>query len=145
MSYLTLNPQRAVRPWPFSEDFETAVNRMLSNTESDSNYTPAVDIQETGDAYIVEADIPGIKKENIQIEVQEDTVSIQGNRKREKDEKKDNYHRIERNYGRFKRSFQIPGGFQHDKVNATFTDGVLTLHLPKQEEFKPKQIEVSGN
>ena len=75
----------------------------------------------------------------------EETLTIQGTRKNESEEKKDNYHRIERSYGSFKRSFRIPGGFQHDKVKATFADGVLSLTLPKVEEQKARQIEVSGN
>ena len=145
MSYLTVRPQRAIRPWPFSEDFEDTFHRMLTGTESESGYAPAVDVQETKEAYIVEADIPGIKKEDIQIEVLEDTITIQGSRNEGKEDKKDNYHQMERSYGSFKRSFKIPGGFQHDKVKATFTDGVLNLNLPKQEELKAKQIEVSGN
>lgn len=145
MSYLTVRPQHTIRPWSFTEDLETTMNRMFSAVEPDSGYTPAVDVQETKDAYIVEADIPGIKKEDIQIEVLENTVTIQGAREHEIEEKKDNYHRIERKYGSFKRSFKVPGGFQHDKVKATFTDGVLKLDLPKQDELKAKQIEVSGN
>ena len=145
MSYLTLNPQRSLRPWLFSDDFETAVNRWANGGESKSGFTPAVDVQETDDAYLVAADIPGLKKEDIQIEILEDTLSIQGTRSHGSEEKKENYHRTERNYGSFKRGFRIPGGFQHDKVKATFTDGVLRLTLPKMDEQKAKQIEVSGN
>jgi HSP20 family protein len=145
MSYLTVNPQRVLRPWLFSDDFETAVSKWAGGSESKTAFNPAVDVQETDDAFVVTADIPGLKKEDIVIEILEDTVSIQGTRKNESEEKKDNYHRIERSYGSFKRSFQVPGGFAHDNVKATFTDGVLTLNLPKVEEQKPKQIEVSGN
>jgi HSP20 family protein len=145
MNYLTVNPQPSLRPWLFSDEFETAVNRWINAGESKSAFTPAVDVQETDDAFLVEADIPGLKKEDLQIEILEDTVSIQGSRKHESEEKKDNYHRIERSYGGFKRTFRIPGGFQHDKVKATFTDGVLRLNLPKLDEKKAKQIEVSGN
>ncbi len=145
MSYLTVNPQRALRPWLFSDDFENAVNRWVGGTEAKEGYTPAVDVQETAEAYIVVADFPGIKKEDIGIEILEDTITIQGTRTDESEEKKENYHRIERSSGSFKRSFRIPGGFQHDTVKATFTDGVLTLNLPKVEEQKAKQIEVSGN
>jgi HSP20 family protein len=145
MSYLTVRPQRTIRPWPFSEGFEDTFHKMLSGAETEFGYAPAVDVQETKEAYIVEADIPGIKKEDIKIEVLEDTITIQGSRNEENEEKRDNYHRIERSFGSFKRSFRIPGGFQHDEVKATFTDGVLRLNLPKQEELKAKQIEVSGN
>ena len=145
MSYLTVNPQRALRPWLFSDDFESAIDRWMGGNTAKSSFVPAVDVQETDEAYIVEADIPGMKKEDIQIEILEDTVTIQGSRNSENEEKKENYHRIERSSGSFKRSFRIPGGFQHDRVKATFTDGVLNLTLPKVEEQKAKQIEVSGN
>lgn len=145
MNYLTVNPQRSLRPWLFSDDFENAVNRWINGGESKPGFRPAVDVQETDEAFLVEADIPGLKKEDIQIEILEDTVSIQGARTQQSEEKTDNYHRIERHYGSFKRSFRIPGGFKHDKVKATFTDGVLRLTLPKLEEQKAKQIKVSGN
>lgn len=145
MSYLTLSPQQSLRPWMFSEDFDTAVNKWINGSAAKTGFNPAVDVRESEEAYLVEADIPGLKKEDIQIEVLDDTVTVQGTRKDEREDKKENYHRVERTYGTFKRSFKIPGGFQQDKVKAVFADGVLRLTLPKQEAQKPKMVEVSGN
>ena len=148
MSYLTLNPQKVLRPWLFSDEFENAVNQWAGVASTKTSFSPAVDVQETDTEFVVVADIPGMKKEDIQIEILEDTGSIHGTRKRESEgdeEKKEQYHRVERSYGSFKRTFRIPGGFQHANVKATFKDGVLKLSLPKLDEQKPKQIEISRN
>jgi HSP20 family protein len=107
-------------------------------------FVPAIDVRETDDSYIVEADIPGMKKEDIQIEVADNIVTIHGERKSESEEKNKEYHRIERSYGSFRRSVQVPGGFKHDNVSAKFENGVLRVTLPKPEESKPKRVTVTA-
>ena len=152
MSYLTVQPKRNTRPSLFNDEWDTLLNQFFgttpacnTNVDSDVNYAPAVDIQESDDAFVITADVPGIAKEDLKIDILENTVTIQGHRKHEVEEKKDNFHRVERSYGTFKRNFKIPGGFVHDNTKAAFENGVLTLTLPKPELQKPKRIEVSGN
>lgn len=105
-------------------------------------WIPPVDIFETGDSIVIKAELPGISKEDITLEVKENTLSIKGEKKFEKDVKEESYHRVERSYGAFQRAFALPSTVQQDKVKAKFRDGILEVTLPKAEETKPKQIKV---
>lgn len=105
-------------------------------------WIPPVDIFETGDSIVIKAELPGISKEDITLEVKENTLSIKGEKKFEKDVKEESYHRVERSYGAFQRAFSLPGTVQQDKVKAKFRDGILEVTIPKAEEAKPKQIKV---
>ena len=105
-------------------------------------WSPAVDVRETQEAYTLEADVPGLKKEDISITVSDDTVTLKGERKSETESNDRTYHRVERTHGAFTRSFRIPDGFDHEKVKAHYDQGVLTVTLPKREEAKPKRIDV---
>lgn len=139
-----------VAPWSALRDMETYFNRFLGDIGNDfpfgdRTWTPAVDLRETEDEYIVHADLPGMKKEDIDIEVVEDVVTIKGERKQESEQKSGNFHRVERNYGSFLRAVEIPGGFAADNVTATFDNGVLEVKLPKRDEQKPRSIKVQAN
>jgi HSP20 family protein len=105
-------------------------------------WVPAVDIYETGDSIVIKAELPGISKEDIALEVKNNTLSLKGEKKFEKDVKEESYHRVERSYGAFQRAFTLPSTVQQDKVKAKFRDGILEITLPKAEEAKPKQIKV---
>jgi HSP20 family protein len=105
-------------------------------------WIPPVDIFETGDSIVIKAELPGISKEDITLEVKENTLTIKGEKKFEKDVKEESYHRVERSYGAFQRAFSLPGTVQQDKVKAKFRDGILEITIPKAEEAKPKQIKV---
>lgn len=142
MKTLPVRTNRTLAPWFFNDDFESAVDRIFRGNGGQV-YAPAVDLHETEEAYVIEADLPGMKKDDINIEVLEDTVTIQGVRNDETEEKRENYHRIERHRGEFKRSFRIPGGFDASAVKAEFNDGVLKLNLPKQEVQKARRISVN--
>ncbi len=107
-----------------------------------SDWYPDVDIVENKDEIVVKAELPGMKKDDIHISYKDGVLTLEGERKKEKEEKDVNYHRIERVYGKFCRSFQLPTVIQEDKINAEYKDGVLTIHLPKAEEAKPKEIEI---
>jgi HSP20 family protein len=133
--------------WDLDEDFKRAFGEGFGEMMPwrGERFTPAMDVQETEDSYVVEADIPGIKKDEIHIEVADNVLTIKGERKRETDKKEKDYHRIERTYGAFRRSVQIPGGFKHDAVDARFEDGVLRVTLPKPDEAKPKRITVKAS
>jgi len=107
-----------------------------------AEWTPLVDITEDEKEYIIKAELPEVKKEDVKVSVQDGTVAISGERKFEKEEKGKKYHRVERAYGSFMRSFTLPEGAAGDKVSADFKEGVLTVHLPKSPEAKPKAIDV---
>ena len=107
-----------------------------------AEWAPLVDIVEDDKNYVIKAELPGIKKEEIKVGVQDDVLTISGERKYEKEEKDKKFHRIERAYGSFVRSFTIPEDSDGEKVSAEFKDGILRVHLPKTEKVKPKQVEV---
>lgn len=107
-----------------------------------AEWSPLVDITEDEKEYLIKAELPEIKKEEIKISVQNDVLSISGERKSEKEERGKKYHRVERSYGSFVRSFTLPEDADGTKVNAEYKDGVLKVHLPKSEKAKPKAIEV---
>jgi HSP20 family protein len=106
-------------------------------------WAPPVNIAETDDSYSITADLPGLSKDDIKVTYQNGVLTIQGERKEEKEENnKKNWHRMERVYGMFERSFRLPMPVKAEQVQAEFKDGVLKLTVPKAEEAKPKQIEV---
>ena len=107
-----------------------------------TEWIPAVDIAEDDKEYTIKAELPGVNKEDVRVSVEGGVLSISGERKTEKEEKNKKYHRIERTYGSFARSFTLPEGTASDRVGAEFKDGVLKVHLPKDEKAKPKSIDV---
>jgi len=107
-------------------------------------WAPAVDIAEDANEITVHAELPGLKQEDIDIELTGDTLVIKGERKFADAARQDTYVRIERAYGAFQRSFTVGVPVQHDKVSATYKDGVLEVHLPKSEETKPKKVSVTA-
>jgi|SRR5581483_3120394 len=107
-------------------------------------WMPPVDIYTTGENEIVlKAEIPGMKKEDIDITVENFTLTIRGEKKTEQEVKDDQFHRVERSYGAFTRSFALPQTVDANKVEADYRDGVLTIKLPRREDAKPKQIKVN--
>ncbi len=107
-----------------------------------TEWAPSVDIIEDDKEWLVKADLPEVKKEDVKVTVENGVLTITGERKFEKEEKDRKYHRIEREYGTFLRSFTLPDAADGDKVAAEFKNGVLQVHLPKNEKAKPKAIDV---
>ncbi len=101
-------------------------------------WIPAVDIFETNEAIVLKAELPGITAQDISVEVKDNTLTLKGEKKFEKEVKEENYHRVERSYGSFQRAFTLPGTIHQEKVKAKFKDGILEITLPKVEEAKPK-------
>jgi HSP20 family protein len=136
------------------QSFQNEMNRMFNeffrggNGEEAgsglSTWTPRVDIHETDDALVIKAELPGISKDDVSIDVHQNTLTLRGQRKHEAEVKQDNYHRMERAYGTFQRSFVLPTMIDQEKVQATFKDGVLELHLPKLESAKPRRIAINS-
>jgi HSP20 family protein len=107
-----------------------------------SQWAPVVDITEDDNEYLIKAELPEIKREDVKVTVENGMLTLSGERKLEKEETGKKYHRVERAYGSFLRSFHVPEDTDPDKVAAEFKEGVLQIHLPKQEAVKPRQIEV---
>ncbi len=107
-----------------------------------ADWAPLVDISEDDKEFLVKAELPGLKKEEVKVTVEEGVMTISGERKVEKEEKTKKYHRVERSYGKFERSFTLPDKADGTKVNAEFKDGVLQVHLPKTEKPATKAVEV---
>lgn len=112
------------------------------NAEREYTFRPAVDIYEDSDGIHVKAEIAGVKPEDIKVDVHDNVLTISGERKLENEDKKEGYHRVERFYGSFSRSFALPGEVATEDIDAAYKDGVLNLTLPKRPEAKRRQVEV---
>jgi HSP20 family protein len=139
-------------PFRELEEVSTRLNRLFNQPfgrrvmEDEGSllaeWAPAVDVQETDGEYLIKADLPEVKKEDVHVELQDGMLCLQGERKQEKEEKGKKFHRLERAYGRFERRLALPSEVDPQKVAAEFKDGVLRVHLPKSASAKPKSIEV---
>jgi len=109
---------------------------------SEGSWAPLMDIEETKDEILVKAELPGMRKEEVKIQINNDVLSITGERKREDEAREKTYHRIERAYGKFQRMIRLPTEVDATKVKATYENGVLTIRLPKSEQSKPKEIAI---
>lgn len=140
---------------PFSEltSLQDRVNQLFSQTFSgtgrgteqslfSSNFVPPVDVFEDDHNITLQAEIPGVTEKDLNVRLENNILTISGERKLENEEKKENFHRIERQYGRFTRSFTLPSAVDPESVNAEFENGVLKITLAKREEAKPKQIKI---
>ena len=141
MRLVRWNPYRSLITLPdeidrFFSDFG------LDARMSDTVWNPSVDLSENEDGYEVKAEIPGMKKEDIRVSYRDNVLTLTGEKKQEDEKKKENYHRIERTYGRFERSFWLPEEVKADAIKAKYQNGVLSVRIPKAEEVKPKKIEV---
>ncbi len=152
---MMLVPRRTNQIWdPFREMelLQKEMNRLFDFSLSHSlnedptllggQWSPAVDIHDSKDNFLVKVDLPGLKKEEIDLSVEDNTLTIRGEKKRDNEVKDDNYYRSERYYGAFCRQLVLPVAVDSTKVEAVYKDGVLKLTLPKKEEAKPKQIKV---
>jgi HSP20 family protein len=122
--------------------FEDAFTRMLTEPQTNRPWAPSVDIYETENELVLKADLPDVDLKDIDVRVENQTLSISGERKFEKADTGKGYHRMERNYGRFTRSFAVPNSFDTEKIAADYKNGVLSVSLPKKEAAKPRQVKV---
>ena len=120
--------------------FPVTVRRNDDATFAD--WAPAVDVQETDKEYLIKADLPEIKKDDMKIAIDEGVLSMEGERKQEKEEKNKKFHKVERIYGKFVRRMALPSDVDEGKVTAEFKDGVLNVHLPKAANAKPHSVDV---
>jgi HSP20 family protein len=122
--------------------FEDAFTRMLSEPQTNRPWAPAVDIYETENELVLKADLPDVELKDIDVRVENQTLTISGERKFEKKDTTKGYHRIERSYGTFVRSFSLPNSFDTETIGAEYKNGVLSVTLPKKETAKPRQVKV---
>lgn len=145
MALVKYNPLRELR------GMQEQMNRLLNLSWNqdlagedikEGIWQPAVDIYETEEAIVIKAELPDVDQKDIEVRIEDNTLTLKGERKHEGEVRKENYHRIERYFGGFQRSFSLPATVQQDNVSAVCERGILTITLPKKEETKPKQIKV---
>lgn len=139
-------------PFKDLESLQSRMNRVFSDallrargTEEgllEGAWRPAVDIFEDEANFVVKAEVPEVDPQAIDIRVEENILTIKGERKVEREEKKENYHLMERSYGTFQRSFTLPASIEREKIKANYDKGILTVTLPKKEEKKPRQVKI---
>ena len=140
------SPRREISLWnPFGEEFfspERFFREWTAPTQRAARLAPAVDVSEDETGYTITVELAGVKKEDVTVEVHENVLSIRGEKKSEREEKKEKTHWVERSYGSFSRSFTLPPTALSAELKATFKEGVLTIEIPKQEQVKPRQIAI---
>lgn len=121
--------------------FDDFFNRNLIQP-NDTHISPRINVEENDNAWIISAELPGVDKNDVKVNYQDNVLTISGEKKFEKEDKNKNYHRVERSYGAFSRSLNINSAVLADKIDASYKDGILNISLPKAEEAKPKLIDV---
>ena len=148
MTLVCANERKSATPWRAINELDREFGRLFGNARgtafTDSEWLPAVDIREDAGGYALEADLPGMSKDDIDLTIENDVVTLKGERKKVTSEEQKGYHRTERHYGSFSRTFHVPGGVDSTKVKATFENGVLNVWIPKPVEAQPKRIEVKA-
>ena len=135
-----------VRPEPFSHEVDRLFDAFFGQTErTGRRWVPAMDLVGAGDHFVLKADLPGLKDEDVKIEVQDGTLTISGERKAEHEASESGWYRIERSFGSFSRSLTLPEHVDASAISASFHDGVLDVRIPKPEERKPQRIEIAAN
>jgi HSP20 family protein len=131
------NPLRELQ-----REIDRLFDGFFRGTRTEGAFYPAVDVYETKDSVVVEVEVPGMKKDDIKITIEDDVLRIHGEKKVEREEKDRNYYVVERSYGTFERTFRLPDYVDPEKIKAKFDKGVLTITIPKKEEEKKKVIDV---
>ena len=134
-----------MKPEPFSREIDRVFDAFFGQTDQGRRWMPPVDLVEAEDHFVLKADLPGLAEGDVNIEVQEGTLTISGERKAEHEQREKGWYRIERSFGRFSRSLTLPDGVDPDRIEASFSHGVLEVRIPKPEQRKPRRIEISSS
>ena len=126
----------------FDDDFFAPFRTLERGSLDEDVWMPAIDIRESEDELVVSADLPGLTKDDIEVTVEDNRLTVSGERKWDEETREDRYHRIERAYGKFSRTLTLPSAVNAERVEASFKDGILNVTIPKAEEAKRKQIAV---
>jgi HSP20 family protein len=133
-----------VKPEPFTREIDRVFDAFFGQTDQGRRWVPPMDLVEAEDHFVLRADLPGLAEGDVNIEVQDGTLTISGERKAEHEQREKGWYRIERSYGSFNRSLTLPDGVDPDRIDASFANGVLELRIPKPEERKPRRISISS-
>ena len=146
MSIIKYDPFRELRSLhdDMNRLFMTNLPRNFVQEDMGSGWSPSVDIYETEHEIVLEAELPGMNREDFEVSIENNVITLKGKREFEKKEEGDNYHRVERGYGTFTRSFSLPRTVSAENTTADYSNGVLRVSLPKREEAKSRRIEVKG-
>jgi HSP20 family protein len=146
--FAELEAWEPLRDWPFREFGSSRLARMMEDMfgrpTRRGRLFPAIDVTEDDGSYVVSVELPGAKKEDVTIECEDNVLTIRGEKKSEREEKKEKGRYLERSYGAFSRSFTLPSNADADRIQASFKDGVLTVTIAKTEETKPKVISIKS-
>jgi HSP20 family protein len=135
-----------MKPEPFSTEFDRLFNTLFDRSAADArSWTPAMDLVEADDHFLLRADLPGLREEDVNIEVRDNTLRISGERKAEHEQRERGWYRLERQFGKFSRALTLPEGIDADAIEASFDHGVLEVRIPKPEERKPRRIEIKAH
>ncbi len=143
-----LTLRRNFAPWRIrriNNPFDTFFNELAPFDRNEGIFNPNLDVSENDNAYTVSIELPGLDEEAINVSLEKNVLTISGEKKDETEDKGENYHRIERRYGSFKRSVALPAAIEADNIDATFKNGVLTVVLPKSAEAQAKKIAVKAS
>ena len=132
-----------VKPEPFTREIDRVFDAFFGQTDQGRRWVPPMDLVEAEDHFLLKADLPGLAEGDVNLEVQDGTLTISGERKAEHEQREKGWYRIERSFGSFSRSLTLPDGVDPDRIEAAFADGVLEVRIPKPEERKPRRIEIS--
>ncbi len=132
-----------IKPDPFSREVDRLFDRLFDTPAQAQRWTPAMDLTEADDHYVLKADLPGVSDEDISIEVENGLCTISGERKAEHEHSERGFYRLERAFGRFQRQMTMPEGIDPDGVTADFDRGVLSVRIPKPEQIKPRRVEIA--
>jgi HSP20 family protein len=144
MAIVKYNPFRELRTMQdqMNRMLDMAWNREFGEELKEGVWQPPVDIYEDEHSVIIKAEVPDVEQKDIEVKIENGTLTLRGERKHSSDIRKENYYRVERYFGQFQRSFSLPQTIDQDKVQATCDKGILTITLPKREESKPKPISI---
>jgi HSP20 family protein len=134
-----------MKPEPFTREIDRVFDAFFGQTDQARRWVPPVDLVEAEDHFVLRADLPGLSEGDVNIEVQDGTLTISGERKAEHEQREKGWYRIERSFGRFSRSLTLPDGVDADRIAASFEHGVLEVRIPKPEQRKPRRIAISSS
>mgnify|MGYP003573850498 CR=1 FL=1 len=145
MKITKYNPRYAETSFPFDANVSTMLNDLMgwNRGASMSSWAPNVDIVESEDSYEIHAELPGVTEEEVNVTLNNNVLTLSGEKKQEIKDEKDDFVRVERTYGKFERSFSLPSNIQAEKVDANYKDGVLSIKVPKAEEAKSRSIKIT--
>ena len=133
-----------MRPEPFSNEVNRLFNTLFDVGDRGQRWVPAMDLVEGDDHFLLKADLPGLGEDDVNIEIQDNTLTVSGERRAEHETRERGWYRVERSFGRFSRSLTLPEGVDGDAVTAEFDKGVLSVRIPKPEERKPRRVAIKA-